>query len=115
MDCTICKDKYEVEGHCIFDSKCCTIDSLNKEIQELRLFKKETLEKQQKVIKKVNNSPFSKTYFIMDGSEKTFDFKEEIKMKGGRWDKDFRCWCIEDPLEETLSLFKTLGLKVQAK
>ena len=88
---------------------------MEKELAELRLFKKETLERQQKAIKKVNNNPFSKTYFVMDGSEKTFDFKEEIRLKGGRWDKDFRCWCIEDPLEETLSLFKTLGLKVQAK
>lgn len=94
------------------------ITELQKEIAELKEYKNKIETQQRKAIDKVNNNPFTRTYFLLDGREKTYDLKEEIKAKGGKWNADFKCWVIETSGEKELeikSYFKMLGLTVQAK
>ena len=56
-----------------------------------------------------------KEYWILDGSTlKTYEIKEEIKAKGGKWNPDFKCWYINCD-NETAKFFKRLGASVQAK
>jgi len=57
-----------------------------------------------------------KSFWILDSSHcRTYDVKEEIKAKGGKWNKDFGCWEITTDDEETINLFKRLGVRLQLK
>jgi hypothetical protein len=53
-------------------------------------------------------------YWITDGREKTYEWREEIKNHGGQWHPGFKCW--EADLEENeVGLLREIGLVVQPK
>lgn len=56
-------------------------------------------------------------FWILDGREKTFMFKEEIKAQGGVFVPEFKCWKIPNISKDDIKLkvLKSCGLKVQVK
>jgi len=54
-----------------------------------------------------------KCFWILDGSEKAYSLRQEIKNHGGYWVEDHRSWCIDDPDESTINVFRMAGLIVQ--
>lgn len=57
------------------------------------------------------------SYWILDGSSKAYDLKEEIKNQGGKYNPDFKCWWIDrvNVHHPIYKLLKLIGLKLQAK
>jgi len=53
-------------------------------------------------------------YWVLDGANRSFDLKEEIKSWGGYWIPEHRSWCIKTNKKDIA--YKTLnaaGLKLQ--
>lgn len=55
----------------------------------------------------------SRTYWVLDGTSKSYDLKEEIKSWGGYWVKEHKAWCIDNPDETAIRVLKSAGLQVQ--
>ena len=55
----------------------------------------------------------SKTYWIIDGTSKSYDLREEIKAWGGYWVKEHKSWCIDEPCENAMRVLKAAGLILQ--
>lgn len=54
-------------------------------------------------------------FWIIDGDSSTYDLRQEIKSKGGKFNKDFKCWEIENPTDEVKKFLRNCGLIVQPK
>ena len=53
-------------------------------------------------------------YWILDGAEKAFELKEEIKMHNGRWIPEHKAWCISTNKEsDSYKFLKSIGLILQ--
>jgi hypothetical protein len=55
----------------------------------------------------------SQVYWILDGENKAYHLREEIKAWGGYWVPEHKAWCIDNPGEAEMSVFKRLGLMLQ--
>lgn len=55
----------------------------------------------------------AKEYWIVDGTHKTYDLREEIKSWGGYFVNDHKCWAITDPCASAKNVFLSSGLKLQ--
>ena len=56
-----------------------------------------------------------KQYWILSGSSKAYDLKEEIKAWAGYWVPEHKAWCIDDPDDREKKFFKTIGLVLQLR
>ena len=54
-------------------------------------------------------------YWILDGAEKSYDLKEEIKAWGGYWNPDHKAWRIDgvDYHDVGPKTLRIMGLKMQ--
>lgn len=53
------------------------------------------------------------SYYIIDGTFKTYDRKNEIKKWAGYWNKEMRCWQIDNPDDQCRRALKNAGLILQ--
>ncbi len=59
--------------------------------------------------------PRHKDYWILDGTSRSYDLKEEVKAWGGYWVKDHRAWRIDclDKNSNAYNTLKSCGLVLQ--
>lgn len=54
------------------------------------------------------------TYYITDGSEKTYDYKLELSRHMCKWDARKLAWCFIGKEDDSrINMFKQIGLTVQ--
>lgn len=67
----------------------------------------------------MNNNNFKQlispvpSYYVIDGRVKTYEKKEQIKSWAGYWNKEMRCWQIDNPDEKCREELKKEGLIFQ--
>jgi len=54
-----------------------------------------------------------KCFWILDGDNKAFHKREEIKALSGYFDGDHKAWCINSPGPEVVNIIKNNGLVLQ--
>lgn len=61
----------------------------------------------------VNQITPTRSFWIIEGSQKPFAVKDILKRIGARFDDPFKSWYIENPNEAKIAEIKKLGLQVQ--
>ena len=62
------------------------------------------------------NSPSvvaTKIYWITDGTNKAYHYRDTIEILGGYFVKEHSAWCIDNPSEQVMDIIKTHGMTTQ--